>query len=586
MSKLQWNLGTVFAGGHVNDSSFQSFVSELKIDLKKLREKVETLSEGDIDNFTFSFIQLEDLTARFQEASAFTTCLVSANIKDQEAKQWRANLKPILGQLQSIDTELEDHLLHMKEEEWQNLMSHPDMKARSFPLHERRQKGREKMEKTYEQLAEALSQDGYHGWSDMYDTLIAQMRITKDDETLSVGQANNKKGSSDRAVRKKWAAALEEKWEDHEDLFAEAINHLSGFRLALYEKRGWSDPLKEPLMINRMQSETLDAMWAAIEEVKPMLVMYLRRKKALLGIDKLHMHDISAPIGDNTKEIPYEEAAQDIEAHFRSFSPIMADFAREAFDKNWIEAEDRDHKRPGGFCTTFPVSGQSRIFMTYDGTSGNVQTLAHELGHAFHQRTMEGLPYFTTRYAMNVAETASTFAEQIMADAAVKEASSRDEKIKLLDTKINRSCAFFMNIHARFLFEKRFYERRKQGWVNPDELKHLMVESQKEAYCGELDVHDPYFWSSKLHFFITRTPFYNFPYTFGYLFSLGIYQRSKQNQEDFETAYISLLKDSAAMTVEELAEHHLGVDLTRKDFWRQAAQPIIEDIETFLELTE
>ncbi|SDI49054.1 M3 family oligoendopeptidase [Natribacillus halophilus] len=581
MSKLQWDLSSIFDGGSVDSSEFTSFVEQLETDIKGLQQRVESLAKGDVETFADHFLELEKLMAKLQEAFAFTTCLVSANVKDQRAKQWKADLKPLRTQLQA-------HLLHISDKDWQKLLARPDMAKRSFPLTERRERIKKKMKPEQEQLAEALGQDGYHGWNDMYSTLVAQMRVTVDGETLSVGQANNKTGSSDRAIREKWSRALADKWEEHEDLFAETINHLAGFRLGLYEQRGWEDPLKEPLMINRMQKETLDAMWSAIEEVKPTIVDFIRRKKAWLGIESLNMHDISAPIETDvgSEEIPYDEAANEIETRFRNVSPAMADFARKAFDKQWIEAEDRDNKGPGGFCTSFPVSGESRIFMTYDGSPGSVQTLAHELGHAFHQHAMEELPHFTTKYAMNVAETASTFAEQIIAEAAVQEAETREEKIKLLDTKINRSCAFFMNIHARFLFEKRFYEQRKQGWLSADDLKALMVEAQKEAYREELDEYDPHFWASKLHFFITQTPFYNFPYTFGYLFSLGVYQRLREDQDDFEAAYISLLKDTAAMPVEKLAEKHLNADITKKDFWLEATRPIVDDIEQFLELTE
>lgn len=212
----------------------------------------------------------------------------------------------------------------------------------------------------------------------------------------------------------------------------------------------------------------------------------------------------------------------------------MADFAQMAFEKRWIEAEDRAGKRPGGFCTSFPASEQTRIFMTYSGTPSNIATLAHELGHGYHQYVMNDVNGLNQGYAMNVAETASTFAEMIVADASVKMAKTDEEKLTLLEDKVSRSIAFFMNIHARFLFEKQFYEERKQGMVSTDRLNELMVEAQKEAYCDNLSEYDPHFWASKLHFHITGVPFYNFPYTFGYLFSQGIYAYAQDYEGNFE----------------------------------------------------
>ncbi|MNJ55411.1 Oligoendopeptidase F, plasmid [compost metagenome] len=224
--------------------------------------------------------------------------------------------------------------------------------------------------------------------------------------------------------------------------------------------------------------------------------------------------------------------------------------------------------------------------MTFGGTVSNVSTLAHELGHAYHQYLMDELPQFNQDYAMNVAETASTFAEMIVADALVKNASDDKQKLSLLADKIGSSISFFMNIHARFLFETRFYERRKHGALSADELSLLMEEAQREAYHGALASYHPHFWASKLHFYITGVPFYNFPYTFGYMFSTGLYARAQREGESFAAKYDALLQDTGRMSVEELASKHLGVDLTKPDFWREAMAVAVADVEAFLKLTE
>jgi pepF/M3 family oligoendopeptidase len=366
----------------------------------------------------------------------------------------------------------------------------------------------------------------------------------------------------------------------------DALNHLAGFRLKLYEKRGWDEILKEPLAINRMSEETLNVMWDVIVKNKPVFVEYLNRKAKLLGTERLSWVDVEAPVGSSSQTISYDEGARMIEEQFRKFSPKMADFAVKAFENRWIEAEDRPGKRPGGFCTSLTVSKETRIFMTYAGTASNVSTLAHELGHGYHQFVMDDLPAMSQDYAMNVAETASTFAEMILSDSAVKEAKNEDEKLALLEDKIQRSVAFFMNVHARFLFETRFYAKRKEGLVSVEELNELMVTAQKEAFCDALSEYHPHFWAAKLHFYITEVPFYNFPYTFGYLFSAGIYAQAQEEGAAFEQRYIDLLRDTGRMTVEELAQKHLGVDLTKPDFWQKAVDLAIADVHEFLEMTK
>ena len=224
--------------------------------------------------------------------------------------------------------------------------------------------------------------------------------------------------------------------------------------------------------------------------------------------------------------------------------------------------------------------------MTYINSVNEVATLAHELGHAFHSSTMWDLPSLNREYAMNVAETARTFPELIVADATLKVAKTKEEKINLLDTKLQNALAMFMNIHSRFIFENRFYEARQEGLVSEDKITEMMVEAQKEGYQGALATYHPYFWAAKLHFFIDDVPFYNFPYTFGYLFSLGIYAYANQKGANFEEEYIHLLRDTASMTTEDLAKKHLNVDLTQPDFWQAGIDMVTEDIQTFMELTE
>lgn len=224
--------------------------------------------------------------------------------------------------------------------------------------------------------------------------------------------------------------------------------------------------------------------------------------------------------------------------------------------------------------------------MTFSGSTDNVSTLAHELGHAFHSSVLRDLPLLNQIYAMNVAETASTFAELVVSDATIENADSEAEKIALLDEKVARGAVMMMNIHARYIFENNFYQEREKGFVSAERLSELMVEAQKEAYEDALDEYHPMFWAAKLHFYSTGVPFYNFPYTFGYFFSLGVYARALDSGEAFEEDYISLLRDTASMSTEDLAQKHLDVDLTTPDFWQDAIDLVHADIDEFLSITE
>jgi pepF/M3 family oligoendopeptidase len=554
-----------------------------------LTAKVPTRVEETIvcDEF---IVLLSSCIERWSEAAGFVSCLGAQNQLDKKAIQLSGKVTSLQAQLQSVSGEFDNLLRSTDDHTWEQWMERDEVRAISFILNERRDLACEKLSPELESLALDLAVDGYHGWSDFYDTIVSRVEIPFEEDgktvMLSAGQAANKLHVSNSNARQEMFTKWEHTWTEAEDYCADTLNHIAGFRLKLYGRRGWDQVLKEPLAINRMSEQTLDAMWKVIIDSKPMFVQYLERKAKLLGVDKLSWVDVEAPIGAVSSKVTYQEAAENIVKQFRKFSPKLADFSEMAFDKQWIEVEDRAGKRPGGFCTSLSLSKETRIFMTFSGTPSNVSTLAHELGHGYHQHLMNDLPVLNQNYAMNVAETASTFAEMIVADALVKDANNVQEKIGLLEEKIQNSIAFFMNIHARFLFETRFYDKRKEGLVSAQELSELMEEAQKEAYCGALSSYHPHFWASKLHFYITGVPFYNYPYTFGYMFSTGLYVRAQQEGASFADKYDALLRDTGVMTVEELALKHLDADLTGSEFWQSAMDLCISDVKEFLQMTE
>ncbi|ANX13000.1 oligoendopeptidase [Fictibacillus arsenicus] len=583
-----WELDSVFPGG--------SESKELLAEIKWAEEEVKVLAQK-IDKFTFSnesFVNLisemQAFSERLSTTGSFVGCLIAQDVKDKKAMALRGRLESVYASFSNVGSALDKQLMEISEDTWKDVVSMQEFKDIAFTLNERRMQAKEKLGISEESLINDLAVDGYHAWSTLYDLVVGRINIKVEidgkEEELSVGQAENKYSNPDRKIRKDTFEKFVEAWDNEGEFCAASLNHIAGFRNEIYKHRGWKETLKEPLAINRMKEETLTAMWDAISSQKDIFVKYLNRKAELLGLEKLSWYDVDAPLSSANSKMSYDESAQFIVEHFRSLAPKMADFSEKAFLKGWIEAEDRAGKRPGGFCTGFPTKKETRIFMTFSGTPSNVSTLAHELGHAFHSDVLKELPYYATNYAMNVAETASTFAEMIVADAAVTNAKTKEEKIALLEDKAQRSVAFFMNIHARFLFETRMYEERKNGQLSVERLCELMEEAQKEAFNGALVEYHPYFWASKLHFYITDVPFYNFPYTFGYLFSAGIYAKAKEEGPSFEEKYIALLQDTGKMEVEELAQKHLGIDITKQDFWLKGIELAAADVEEFLELTQ
>lgn len=587
---INWDLESIFAGGSSSES-LQQELQQISTKMKEFHQLVDAFTpnaENQVEVLTEILAVHEEIQKSFTECGSFIEALNSANIHDQQAKLLTGQLYSNLPAFQLATTILNKKFASYSEEDWQNLMTHFSQIA--FRLSEMRRDGQELLDEQSENIINTLALDGQSAWSQHYDTIVASIQIPFNGEMLSAGQAfNTMMSSQDKAVRQELFEKWEQAWSEKADIFADTLNHLDGFRLNNYKLHGIDDFLKQPLEYNRLDKETLDMMWGTIQKNKQPIIDFLTRKAQLFGKDKMDWQDQDAPIvlGDfEERRYTFDQAADFIVENFKKFSPKMSEFAQMAFDKAWIEAEDRPGKRPGGYCTSLPKSQESRIFMTYGESVNEVSTLAHELGHAFHSHVMWDLPTLNQDYAMNVAETASTFAELIVADATLKEAKTDEEKINLLDVKLQNAIAMFMNIHARFIFESNFYAARQKGLVATDEITRLMVEAQKEAYIDGLGSYHPHFWAAKLHFFIDEVPFYNFPYTFGYLFSLGIYAKASQHADGFEDQYIALLRDTASMTTEELAKKHLDTDLHQATFWQAGIDMVLKDIATFMDLTE
>jgi len=551
--KEVWDLDSIFSGGSASPT--------LAKELKAIEEGLERLPNLPLKE---ALIAEQKLGESLEQVSAFVICLLAQNVDDELAKVHDSTCRDLITHLSKLSIDLDDKLLKL------NSLDELNMPEISFSLNERVRLCKKRLSKDKEALISDLATDGYHGFSELHSLIVGNLKFPMHDQSLSQGQIENLFASSNPQVRETAFKSYTDVYTKRADEIGSILNHIGGFRLKMYNARGWDDILDEPCEINRLKPATLTAMWSAVAANRAPFSAYLKKKAKLLGKDQLDWYDLEAPLSQTGSAISYQEGGAFIVKHFERFSPKMAQFASHALSDGWVEAEDRPGKRPGGFCINFPKSKQTRIFMTFSNTMTNVATLAHELGHAFHADCCFDLPYPYQQYGMNVAETASTLAEMIVADAAYETAKDPQEKRVMLDDKVSRSCAFLMNLHARFLFETRFYEKRREGYLLPSELSELMEGAQKEAYANSLKSYHPLFWASKLHFYSTDVPFYNFPYTFGYLFSLGIYLELKKDPKTFEKRLIALLRDTAQMSSEDLAQKHLGVRLEETSFWESA----------------
>lgn len=584
-----WNLDPIFPGGS-RSQELRRWMEDLDARLSRLDAQVRELPPQPSPAWKAAILGYQELIGRLSQAGNYTECLEAQNTADAAASQLTGLVDGFTARKNGIAASLENRYLGAAEADWERLLADPELAAIGFALRVTRDHARRKMQAEKEILATSLAKDGYHAWQRLYDKLAGWLRVDFEQngtrQSLSMGQVTNKMEHPDSAVRRQAFEKIESAWSSVADLAAMALNNQAGFRLTLYGHRGWEDVLYEPLHINRLSRRSLDCMWGVVAEHSKRLVPYLDEKARLLGKPRMTWYDRGAPLGAEAAGLAYDEAADYIVQQFGLFSPSLTEFARMALEKRWIEAEDRSGKAAGGFCTDFPMSRETRIFMTFGGTFGSMQTLAHELGHAHHTWTLRERPLFAGDYPMTLAETASTFCETLVLDAALRDAADDASRLNLLDRKLEEAATMMMNLRARFLFEAKFFDRRARGPLMAAELCELMVEAQKEAYCGALaeDAYHPHFWASKLHFYLTTSPFYNFPYVFGFLFSKGIYDRAMREGSSFARRYEALLEDTGSMTCEDLARKHLGADLTRPEFWEASVAQATSHVEEFVKL--
>jgi oligoendopeptidase F len=340
--------------------------------------------------------------------------------------------------------------------------------------------------------------------------------------------------------------------------------------------------LSPALEQSRITAATLEAMNEAIAQSRHLPQRYLALKARLMGLPRLGFQDLEAPLPlEESTRIPWDEACQRIIDAFAEHHPEMGDFARLALEEKWVDAAPGSGRSPGGFCTSSHLLGQSRIFMTYQGTMGDVQTLAHELGHAYHNYVMRDMRSWARTYPMTLAESASTYAEAVLSQAMLADpASSPAQRAVLLNSSLERAVAFLLNIPMRFDFEVAFYQARQRGPVSVADTKEMMLQAQRDNYGDTLDhaQMDPWFWASKMHFYMSYTSFYNYPYAFGYLFSMAVLMRAQQEGPAFFPRYKALLRDTGLSHAEEVARRHLGVSLEDPAFWLTPMAMIEEDL--------
>lgn len=589
-SSQRWDLETIFEDGP-DGASFLDELAQLSKQVEVMQKRLDAAGELAVDEALWSqFLhEIGVLRDKIGTVSSFAHCHWSADANSAAALAASANTGELNTSFQGLYVSLKATIFRASEEDFARFIARPELNDLVPMLNDIRKGAHLLLPEELHGLFVELEQEALHGWGQLYGMisgkLSATLELGGEEQTLSIAALSGLKADPDPVTREKAFRAHETAWHEVSDICAHSLTQITGARITRNNRLG-IDELAHTLNNNRLKSQTLNAIMEACTELQKPLQQYLIRKAKLLGKPKLDWWDLSAPIsGGSLEAITWDRAQELVVTAFEGFDPKLQRFAKSALEKQWIEAEARDGKRPGGYCTRVPATGESRIYMSFSNTLNSTMTLAHELGHAYHNHILFDQSTFKMRITSALAETASTFAEAIVLDRVLNSAEP-DLRLFLIEQQLQRGVSFLMNIPSRYAFERRLYELRKEGALSKASLCKEVVLCQKRAYGDVLNSYDPTFWCSKLHFYISHFGFYNWPYTFGYLFSAAVYQRFQDEGPSFIPTFEDLLRKTGYRWSEELAAEVLGEDLESTAFWLKAAKPLEQQVHAFLELTE
>jgi oligoendopeptidase F len=572
-----WDLRSFFPD--FNGPEMLSYKERLRAEVASLQERAAgagPLTAATAETWEGIVLSLEEVEARLGHVTAYVECLGAADAGNEAYAREEALLAQSGAEAEKAEVDLLHAFQAAGDEVFAAFAAREKLRDAAHRLRRLRRRARRTMPREQERLAADLAVDGLHAWGRMYNTLSGKLdfEMSWPDgrvQRVPMAQWRALMSSADRRVGRAAFEGGNREWARVGDACAAALNAIAGSRLTLNRYRGHGHYLEPALHQSQVDLETLEAMYTAIHANLELPRRIFRAKASAFGRSGIWWFEREAPLAlEGSGELDWEAGSRMVGRAFQQVYPGLADYFRQALEKRWIESEMRPGKRPGAFCTGSELIGEQRIYMTFAGALRDASTLAHEAGHAWHASLLRDLRPMARGYPMTLAETASVFAEQILAQGLAADPGLPDEqKLLMLDGELSDAAIMLLDITVRYKFERAFHDERASGEVGVTRLGELMAAAQRRLWGDALlpDGTDPWFWASKLHFYITGTTFYNFPYTFGFLLAMALVRRFRQQGSAFLRDYERFLRMTGSGSAEEVVQGVLGEDIRRPGFW-------------------
>ncbi len=575
-----WNLDPIYLG--FDDTAFLRDMDALAAKAEEMKSFADSLGE-DRDALNRGLKLQEELTKLVSRLFTFAELRQAANTQDGEAGSQLGKIMGIYSETAAPIAAFESWLAEIPNLD-EKIDTDEDLRPYRFHLEQCRKAKCHLLPGIGERVMAKMKISGGNAWAELQQYLTSTVEVDYRGEKTNLSAIRNLAYSPDAGVRREAYEAELACYPKIADSVAYALNSLKLETLNECALRHYENPLAYTLENSNMEKATLDAMFAAIDEALPKFRQYLKAKAHALGHEKgLPWYDLFAPMGASSSRFTTEQARDYLVELFSHFDSELSDMVARAFDEAWIDFYPRSGKAGGAFCAEVSCLDESRILTNFDGTLGDVVTLAHELGHAFHNQCIQSHRPLNRDYSMPLAETASTFNECVVMNHAIAHAANDEEKLALIESQLQDVTQIIVDIYSRFRFEDAVLKNRGDKFMGAQELCQIMLDAQEASYGDGLDenLRHPYMWLCKSHYY--GSTFYNFPYAFGGLFARGLYAKYEQEGERFVPTYKRLLYTTTIATAEDTAKV-AGIDLTDVDFWRSSLKGVCDRIDEFCRL--
>lgn len=569
MSLPRWDLNEIYSGCDSDD--FNLAIKSCYDNCTKVKSLIE--DKISIEEVIKTWEKVLDT---YETLDAYTSVLLSVETNNSDYMLALNRVSKLSLTVNNLEVFVINYLDVNKEEVLKKCEM--DLNEYSFVLHELLEKHKHMKSVEVEAIASDLNRSGTEAFERLQEALISRTTIDYKGEEKTVTELRALAFDKDREIRK---AAFEKEVQllkNNEIAYAASINGVKGATISLDELHLYT-PLERSLEQSRINEKTIEALISTIEKNLPLFRKYLNKKAQMLNLDHLAFYDLFAPVSKESKFYEFEDAKEFILDKFYGFSKQMGDFAKNAFDNNWIDAEPRKNKVGGAYDVGFPDAQVSRVLCNYDYSYNGLSTLAHELGHAYHDSVVLPKSHLLRTYPMTLAETASIFSETIVLQGALEKADE-SERISLIETFLQDTTQVCVDILCRFYFERELFAKRVESELSSEELCKIMVESQKKTY-GTLSEYHPFMWAVKGHYYSSDFSFYNYPYAFGQLFALGVFAQKEKLGDDFALKYNNMLEHTGKDSAKNVASL-LDCDIESEEFWQSSLDIVSKYVEDFV----